>query len=262
MRRLGQLAVSLGALFLASLSAMVGPVLAAPCDTASISLQNGGFEVPPVPPGTFTLFDAVDVPPWQTTDSAGEIEIWGDGFGGVPAAGGGGFAEINANSTGTLYQDVISTPGETMTWTLQHRGRGGDDVMRVLIGDATTADVTSNTGWDYFSPDLTDGVTAWGSHTDQYVVPAGQTCTRFGFRAISTGSGNDSVGNFLDDVRFAISVPPTPTPPPNVTIPPTATDALPASPRRDEPTLAFVLIALVGLSGSAWLIGRQVGRGR
>lgn len=262
MRPLGRLALSLGALFVASLSAMAGPVLAAPCDGSSSSLQNGGFEVPPVPPATFTLFDAVDVPPWQTTDSQGEIEIWGTGFLGVPAAEGAGFAEINANSTGTLYQDVISIPGATMTWTLQHRAREGDDVMRVLIGDATTADVMSDTGWDYFSPDLTDGVSAWGSHTDQYVVPAGQTCTRFGFRAISTGSGSDSVGNFLDDVSFAISIPATPTPPPNVTIPPTSTRALPATPQRDEPPLGIVLWALVGLGASSWLLSRRVGRGR
>jgi hypothetical protein len=261
-RRLGRLALSLAALFLASLSTAVGPVLAAPCDGSWTSLQNGGFEVPPVPPATFTLFDAVDVPPWQTTDSQGEIEIWGDGFLGVPAAEGAGFAEINANSTGTLYQDVVSIPGATMTWTLQHRAREGDDVMRVLIGNAATADVTSDTGWDYFSPDLTDGVSAWGSHTDQYVVPAGQTCTRFGFRAISTGSGSDSVGNFLDDVSFAVSVPPTPTPPPNVTIPPTATVASPTTPRRDASTLAFVLLALVGLWAGSWLIGRRVDRGR
>ena len=246
----------------------VGPVLAAPCDSASTSLQNGGFEVPAVPAGMFAFFDAVDVPPWQTTDSAGKIEIWGDGFLGVPAAEGAGFAEINANSSGTLYQDVVSTPGETMTWTLQHHGREGDDVMRVLIGDANTADVASDTGWNYFSVDLTDGVTAWGTHTDEYVVPAGQTCTRFGFRAISTATGNASVGNLLDDVSFAITVPPTPTPPasptpqPSVTLPATDTSAPPASPGRDEPTLAIVLLALVGLWAGCWLVGRRVDRGR
>ncbi|MEO8229689.1 MAG: hypothetical protein ABI628_07985 [Chloroflexota bacterium] len=262
MQRPARVALGAGALFLASLSATTGPVLAAPCDTASTALQNGGFEVPLVPAGTFAFFDAVDVPPWQTTDTEGKIEIWGAGFGGVPADEGVNFAEINANSPGTLYQDVVSTPGQTMTWTLRHRGRGGDDVMRVLIGDATTADVTSDSGWDYFSPDLTDGVAGWGSHTDQYVVPAGQTCTRFAFRAISTGSGNDSVGNFLDDVSFAIAIPPTPTPPPNVTIPPTSTGLFADRPRRNEPTLAIVLLALSGLGAGSWLLGRRAGRGR
>lgn len=268
----------------------VGPVLAAPCDSSSTSLENGGFEVPPQPADTFAFYDAVDVPPWQTTDSLGKIEIWGDGFLGVPAAEGDGFAEINANSPGTLYQDVVSTPGETMTWTLQHHGRQGNDVMRVLIGDANTADVASDTGWNYFSPDLTDGVTAWGTHTDQYVVPVGQTCTRFGFRSISTATGNASVGNLLDDVSFAISIPPTPTPGatptptptptpgatptptptpdpnltprPSVTIPATSTSASTAGRDRDEPTLAVVLLALVGLCAGSWLIGRRPARPR
>ena len=262
MRRPGRLALTVGALVVGSFSTTAGPVLAAPCDTASTSLQNGGFEVPPVPAGTYRLFDAVEVPPWQTTDVAGQIEIWGNGFNGVPAAEGAGFAEINANSAGTLYQDVVTTPGETMTWTLQHRGRGGDDVMRVLIGDASTADVSSDTGWDYFSPDLTDGIAAWGGHTDQYVVPAGQTCTRFAFRAISAASGNDSVGNFLDAVSFAIAVPPTPTPRPHVTPPATSTGALSGTSRREEPTLALVLVGLAGLWAGSWLIARRGDRRR
>ena len=88
-----------------------------------------------------TLFPAATVPPWQTTDGAGEIEIWGTGFHGVPAGEGNAFAELNANTAGTLYQDVISTPGATMSWTLLHRAREGDDTMQVLIGDANVADV-------------------------------------------------------------------------------------------------------------------------
>jgi hypothetical protein len=240
--------------------ALAGPVLAAVCVGSGPSLGDGGFETPVVPANTFTLFPAASVPPWQTTDSAGEIEIWGTGFGGVPAAEGNAFAELNANSAGTLYQDVVSTPGATMTWTLQHRGRGGDDVMQVLIGDANVADVNGNTGWDYTSPDLTDGVSAWGTHTATFVVPAGQTCTRFAFRAVSTGSGSPSVGNFLDAVDFSISIPPGPTPTPTpkptarVTTPPTATMPSPSS-GDDGPSanVAIVLVAaLVGWCLLPW----------
>jgi hypothetical protein len=164
----------------------------------------------------------------------GEIEIWGDGFGGVPAHEGLVFAELNANSAGTLYQDVVTTPGATMTWTLFHRARDGADTMRVLIGDATTADVLTDDGWNSISDDLVDDTSAWGEHSDSYVVPDGQTCTRFGFRAVSAGSGNASVGNFLDAIAFSIGIPvavtPAPSPThaavgatsrPNVTPPPT-----------------------------------------
>ena len=53
--------------------------------------------------------------------------------------------------------------------------------MRVLIGDAGTADVMSDEGWNFISDDLVDGTTAWGEHSNSYVVPEGQTCTRFAF---------------------------------------------------------------------------------
>jgi len=119
------------------------PASAAACDGSTAALVNGGFETPGADPDTFQLYDASLVPPWQTTDVAGQIEIWGDTFNGVPAAEGGAFAELNANSAGTLYQDVVTTPGQTMHWSLVHRAREGTDVMQVLIGDAATADPDS-----------------------------------------------------------------------------------------------------------------------
>ena len=224
-RRLTLLSVTLPAMLLGTF-AVASPVLAAPCDTSTDSLVNGGFEAPPVLPDTFTLFPAASVPPWLTTDGSNEIEIWGTTFLGVEAYAGNAFAELNANTPGTLYQDVVSTPGATMTWTLAHRGRDGDDVMQVLIGDANVADVNGSTGWGYTSPDLTDTNTAWGTHTDDYVVPAGQTCTRFAFRAVSS-VGGASFGNFLDAVSFLVSIPPAPTPTPT---PAATATAVPATP--------------------------------
>ena len=250
-RRIALLSVTLPSLLLGTF-AVASPVLAAPCDTSTDSLMNGGFEAPPVPPDTFTLFPAASVPPWQTTDGSGEIEIWGTTFLGVDAYAGNAFAELNANTPGTLYQDVVSTPGATMTWTLAHRGRDGDDVMQVLIGDANVADVNSSTGWDYVSPDLLDGNTAWGVHTDDYVVPAGQTCTRFAFRAVSA-TGGPSQGNFLDEVAFTTTIPapPTPTPTPAatavvVTPPPTDAGAVPPTGGDAAPIGALLLIASLG----------------
>ena len=248
--------LSIPVLILAGMAAGTGPVAAAVCDGSTTSLANGTFETPVVPAGTYASLPAAAVPPWQTTDGLGEIELWGTGFLGVPAFEGNGFAELNANTAGTLYQDVVSTSGESMTWTLAHRAREGDDTMVVLIGDANTADVNSPTGWDSISAPLTDGVDAWGTHTGSYTVPAGQTCTRLAFRAISTGSGSDSVGNFLDAIDFAITVPPTPGPDPTdppapVPTPPptdagaptgsTVTSDLPAA-------LALVLAGLVGIA--------------
>jgi len=241
--------------------AVAGPVLAAPCDGSSDQLMNGGFETPVVAPNTFTLFPAASVPPWQTTDGLGEIEIWGDGYLGVPAGQGNGFAELNANTAGTLYQDVVSTPGATMSWTLLHRGRGGDDTMQVLIGDAADADVNGSTGWDYTSPDLTDGTTDWGAHGADFVVPAGQTCTRFAFRAVSTASGNDSVGNFLDAVAFTVTIPAPPStgPGPTTHVTPPPTDSLAATSPQGPGTPAglIALIVLAAIGGSGLLLARR-----
>ncbi len=241
-----------------------GSAMAAACDGSTDSLGNGSFETPVVSPDTYSLLAASQVPPWQTTDGAGQIEIWGTGFLGVPASDGNAFAELNANTAGTLYQDVVSVGGESMTWSLVHRGRGGDDTMEVLIGDANDADVNGSTGWDSTSGPLTDGVSAWGSHTGTYTVPAGQTCTRFAFRAVATGSGNDSIGNFLDAVEFSVTIPAT-DPPPDDPVPtdpsgpagPTDPPApAPTPPPTDAVTGAFTsgkgfdvsLAALVGVA--------------
>lgn len=241
------------------------PALAADdCGTGAASVENGGFETPGTGPNSYWMFPEAEIPPWRTTDLFGVVEIWGDGNGGVPAYEGGNFAELNANSDGTLYQDVVTTPGATMTWTLAHRGRLGSDAMRVLIGDAATADPDGDAGWDYVSGDLVDNNFVWGTHTDSYVVPEGQTCTRFGFRAVSTANGDSSVGNFLDAIVFDISIPaptpaPTATPDPEplatpaatarpvVTAPPT--DLLPPSGGNDGlGGIALVVLGLLGVS--------------
>ncbi len=247
------------------------PVAAASCGAGSTTLMNGGFETPVIAPDSFSLLDSSLVPPWKTTDAQNQVEIWSTGFNGVPSDEGNQFAELNANTPGTLYQDLVTTPGATMTWTLAHRGRSGDDTMKVLIGDSTTADVTSDTGWNYFSPDLTDGTAAWGSHSDTYVVPAGQVCTRFAFRAVSSAGGDPSFGNFLDAISFQIGLPTSPGPSASpsggvspthqpATPPATATDAPPAGPRSDSGLLATVAIGLAALVVGGRLFNRRTRR--
>lgn len=188
----------------AALAILATPVLAvSPAQAAQnpsscatpTAVVNGGFEIPALPPGGFGLFNDTQVPGWQTTASDGLFEYWGDGFNGVPSAEGNNFVELNANEVSTLYQDVATVPGTTLQWSLEHRGRLGVDTMRVLIGDPAGALVQSG-------PDLSDGNTAWGVHSALYVVPAGQTMTRFAFVSVSAAGGNPTFGNFLDAVSF------------------------------------------------------------
>ena len=161
----------------------------------TVALVNGGFEAPVLPNASVSLTSAPLVPGWSTTDSLNQIELWSSGFNGVTAAAGRQFAELNANSPSRLFQDVATTPGQTLSWSLKHRGRSGTDVMRVVIGSPTGTLVQNG-------PNLSDGSAAWGSHTGTYTVPAGQTVTRFGFQAVSSAGGVSSVGNFLDDITF------------------------------------------------------------
>lgn len=182
----------------------VGPLsVAAPAQAAqspaacnaSVALLNGGFENPVVA-GNAQLPDA-SVPGWATTASDKAIEIWRTPFGGVTAGSEFQFAELNATQASTLYQDIATSPGQSLRWELQHRGRAGTDVMAVLIGTPSGPLVTQQT--------LSDGTSGWGTYAGLYTVPAGQTTTRFAFQAVSTATGNASIGNFLDSISFGTS---------------------------------------------------------
>ncbi|OYO17574.1 hypothetical protein CGZ94_01350 [Enemella evansiae] len=160
----------------------------------TVALANGGFEQPVIPARNYRILPQTSVPGWNTTASDGMIELWSTGFNGVPSSSGNQFAELNANLVSTLYQDVPTTPGQTLYYSLDHRGRVGSDTMALDLG---APGATPN-----FSRQMTDGTTAWGKYTGSYTVPAGQTVTRFAFRSVSASGGNQSVGNFLDNISF------------------------------------------------------------
>ena len=42
--------------------------------------------------------------------------------------------EINAEETGTVYQDFLTKPGEVNEWSVTHRGRDGIDYIAMIIG--------------------------------------------------------------------------------------------------------------------------------
>ncbi|MEU9337211.1 hypothetical protein AB0D49_29305 [Streptomyces sp. NPDC048290] len=163
-----------------------------------VTLVNGSFEEPVVTdfeilPDASQTQAAKRVPGWLTTASDHMVELWRSGFLGVPSADGAQFAELNANEVSTLYQDLPTTPGITLYWRLYHRGRLGDDTMALDIG-APGSTVEQRR--------ITDGKNAWGHYTGTYVVPAGQTLTRFAFRSIAAAGGNRGIGNFLDGIFF------------------------------------------------------------
>ncbi|WP_339268968.1 isopeptide-forming domain-containing fimbrial protein [Paenibacillus sp. FSL K6-1330] len=176
---------------------------------APVAMINGSFEEGAVKGtavnGSGLYYYESEVPGWKTTDDANGypvIEIW-DWARNAPSnvkswpapPDGGKWAELNAFDNGMLYQDVKTTPGQTIYWRLSHMGRYGVDTMQLRIGAATANPYDTKV-----QQQITDGNTAWGTYTGTYTVPAGQTVTRFGFEAVSTAGGNIGAGNFIDDI--------------------------------------------------------------
>ncbi|WP_344577707.1 DUF7507 domain-containing protein [Nonomuraea roseoviolacea] len=168
-----------------------------------VSLVNGGFEQPVVSSGGWALFPDSSqagapnhVPGWLTTATDHMIELWASPPNptNTPPKEGRQLAELNANQVSTLYQDRATTPGTKMYWRLSHRGRLGVDTMAVDIG-APAAPVQQQV--------MSDGTGNWGTYSGTYIVPAGQTTTRFAFRSVSAAGGNRAIGNLLDDISFA-----------------------------------------------------------
>ena len=152
-------------------------------------LLNNDFEDVPVS-GTNAQLDASLVNGWNTTATDNKIEIWRDGFLDHPAYSGTFFAELNATQPSALYQDVETTPGEIIKWGFAHRGRNTDETMQLKIGPV---------GGPYeVIGDFTDGPTAWGYYSGEYVVPDGQINTRFLF---SANDGN-AAANLIDAPTF------------------------------------------------------------
>ena len=144
--------------------------------------------------------------------------------------GGNTYAEITAAQENTaIYQDIATTPGTTLTWSLKHASLtdAHTDGMRVLIGapgeetaqEATRTSVNGN--GDALGPVGTliettasrptengDGPLLepeWESYEGTYLVPEGQTVTRLTFE--NTSGIDRYSGNLLDDITLQVGWP-------------------------------------------------------
>ena len=114
-----------------------------------------------------------------------------------------------------IYQDISTIPGTLLVWRLKHSSANASvhvDSMNVMIGKpgqekiqpATRIASDSN---DPLGP-VANGLIAsdgWDTYTGTYTVPAGQTVTRFTFKAVS--SLHSAAGNRLDDISFGTAYP-------------------------------------------------------
>lgn len=177
----------------ANYQTMESDIQAKSVEQVPINLVNGDFEEPSI--GGIQLVDQAVVPGWNTTASDKKIEVWErNNSYNIPSYSGNQFVELMANMKSALYQDIDTKPGSYVYWRVAHRGRSGVDVAEVKFGKPGENLVTQKV--------LRTGNDSWKEYSGYYKIPVGQTKTRFQFEGISTASGSDSVGNFLDGIKF------------------------------------------------------------
>ena len=161
----------------------------------STSLVNGDISQPALSAGGYSITDQSNVPGWSSTEGDGKIEVWNNPVG-IQPPNGNQSIELDANTIAGIYQDLALTPGVTYDWTVQHAGRcAAADVADVEIG--------SPTGTLSVAAVMSDTQNSWTTYSGTYVVPAGQTTTRFELQGISTGcSGGSSWGNEIANVAL------------------------------------------------------------
>jgi hypothetical protein len=156
-------------------------------------LCNTDFENNQIAGTTVTIQDASFIPCWGTTAPDNKIEVWANGFNGVPSYSGNQFIELNAFYVSTLYQNFSVAPGTSITVSFAHRGRAGVDTMSVGIGPVGGPYTILGT--------YGDGNTAWGYYTVGYVIPSGLGSNyTLRFNSVYATGGNQAIGNFLDDI--------------------------------------------------------------
>ena len=113
----------------------------------SYSIENGSFETPTIS-SSYSYVSSESVVSWNTTSISNQIEVAkinnnnSEHLNSTSANAvdstlpdGNQFAEINANEKASLFQNFSVTAGETYSWDLYHRGRGGQEVMALIIGN-------------------------------------------------------------------------------------------------------------------------------
>ncbi|MBW3225601.1 MULTISPECIES: DUF642 domain-containing protein [Marinobacter] len=179
-----------------SLGAAIGlaTLILSPVASANL-LTNGSFEDSPEltqAGGGWGFFNPTLVSGWGSEDN--NIEIWNSGFNGVDAADGKQFAELNAHpETGiafTLFQDIVTTIGESYNLSFAYRARNGQESFNVSAADLDTQiQNTSTSEWTIYS----------GMFTAQ------EELTRLMFTSVDPET--ETLGNFIDNVSVVAKVP-------------------------------------------------------
>ncbi|MBE7685684.1 T9SS type B sorting domain-containing protein [Tenacibaculum piscium] len=167
------------------------------CGCTDNPFENGSFEDRYFRGYYPYIADESNFTGWETTAADNKMELWyKNNYQNVPSYDGSdNFVELNANTVGSLYQEFCTKSGDVINWSVAHRGRLGRDVATVKIGKSLASATIEKT--------MSDGKT-WKEYSGAYTVPAGQTTTVISFDAVSTFTGDKSIGNFIDAVKIEI----------------------------------------------------------
>lgn len=210
---------------------------------------NLGFESPDLGTSSCSAFRIArtQVPGWNTTDAVGPasgcgitgvpptgrlMEIWANSFISVPARQGRQHAELNANTSSRIYQDICVTTNEVIRWRLSHRGRDSTTIPDVMdfgfnaqgsTSSAIETQVarigTTSSGVDRVNRTgtaepsfaslgtLTVGATSngWRDYSGSFTYTGASGVRQMGFAAFSSASPFLSVGNFLDEIQVTLT---------------------------------------------------------
>ncbi|MBX9664578.1 hypothetical protein [Novosphingobium sp.] len=172
---------------------------AAPAHAQLRALQNPSFEAnDPAGPGApnFEILPIASVTGWNST--TGEIELWDSNFNGVPAYQGNVFAEMNANTNGTLFQNICLINGEPFGWTFAHRARsGGPATQTARFQVANSSGTVIQT---LATQSSTTANQVWNVNTGSATYSGTSGMQRVQFTTTDTGS----FGNFLDAIQLSL----------------------------------------------------------
>ncbi len=113
----------------------------------SYNIENGSFEMPTIN-SSYSFVSSEKVVSWNTTATSDEIEI-GKIYNNSSEhlnltqknmvdstlPDGKQLSEIIANEPASLFQNISVKSGEAYDWSLYHRGRNGQEVMSLIIGN-------------------------------------------------------------------------------------------------------------------------------
>ena len=182
------------------LSAVSAALAAVPAHAqVNRSTDNPSWEAndPPGANPTYRIYNNADVPGWDST--TGRIEIWDSGFQGVPAAEGLRFAELNATTNGSTYQQFCLVNGDEINWAFFHRKRpGGPAVQNVTL---EVADLSGNV-LQVLASNGTTNTSSWDFLQGTSAPFTGATgLYRIQFSTTNPGS----FGNFLDGMDMNVT---------------------------------------------------------